>query len=111
MVVKFAWMVVGIGLVSVGIVLVVVTISVSVEFVIVQAVVWVDVVVSLVSDVLDVVFVAIGLPVIAEFLVKVPSVTVASLATNVQNSDHYRILTHSAPATPHCSFSVTAKLR
>ena len=81
MVVKFAWMVVGIGLVSVGIVLVVVTISVSVEFVIVQAVVWVDVVVSLVSDVLDVVFVAIGLPVIAEFLVKIPSVTVASLAT------------------------------
>ena len=89
----------------------VVTISKSAEVFSVRAVVWVDVVVSLVSVILDVVvLIAIGLSVIAEFLVKGPSVTVASLATNVQNSHHYRILTHSAPATPHCSFSVTTKL-
>ena len=89
----------------------VVTISKSAEVFSVRAVVWVDVVVSLVSVILDVVvLIAIGLSVIAEFLVKVPSVTVASLATNVQNSQQYRILTHSAPGTPHCSFSVTAKL-
>ena len=91
-------------------VLVVVTISKSAEVFIVRAVFWIDVVVSLVSVILDVVLIAIGLSVIAEFLVKVPSVTVASLATNVQNSHHYRILTHCAPATPHCSFRVTAKL-